>query len=67
MADMPLVGLRQFRERIDTFRDPVKVVKTRGDITVLGVWVPEGSGYHIERYPQHEIDAHSREVSSEED
>ena len=42
MADMPLVGLRQFREKLDTFKEPIRVIKTRGDVIVLGVWLPAG-------------------------
>lgn len=43
MTEKPeLVGVREFREKLSSFREPVKVVHTRGSLKVLGVWIPEG-------------------------
>ena len=70
MEDMPLVGLRQFRERLDTFTGPVRVVKTRGDIIVLGIWVPEGARFEVRPIPVETVyisDAPKRDVSSKKD
>lgn len=55
MSDLPMIGLRQFRQKLDKQTEVVRVVKTRGDITFLGIWVPadgwevhtEGTGFKI--------------------
>lgn len=69
MSEPALLGLRQFRERIADHEEVIKVIKTRGDITVLGIWVPadgyeltveeDGDGSGVVRY--------SRKVSSKRD
>jgi len=59
MAEYQLVGLRQFREKLDTFTEPIKVIKKRGDITVLGIWVPEGSLYVVKEAPTREVSSSS--------
>jgi hypothetical protein len=43
MSDLALIGLRHFRERLDTIDEPVQVIKTRGQVTVLGIWIPQSS------------------------
>jgi hypothetical protein len=65
-SDMKLVGLRQFREGIDTFDDPIQVVKTRGVITTLGAWFPRAGGWDITRKDENTYVLHRarREVSS---
>jgi hypothetical protein len=35
-----MVGLRDFKLRLATFKEPVKVVRTRGELVVLGTWTP---------------------------
>ena len=67
MNDFPLIGLRQFRERLDGFTEPVRVVRTRGDITVLGTWVPAGYEISIYELGRLNMDHGERKVSSKED
>lgn len=43
MSELGLIGLRQFRERLETLEEPIQVVKTRGKVTVLGTWIPRSS------------------------
>lgn len=52
--DISLMGLRQFRERLDTVDEVVKVVRTRGEITVLGLWIP-ASGWLIETEGENDV------------
>jgi hypothetical protein len=47
MSEMELIGLRQFREKLDTLVDPVQVIKTRGKVTVLGTWIPHGDDWEV--------------------
>jgi hypothetical protein len=36
-----LVGVREFRERLHEFEEPVTVVHTRGNLHRVGVWIPQ--------------------------
>lgn len=47
MSDLPMIGLRQFRQKLDEQESPVRVVKTRGDITFLGTWIP-AQGWEVQ-------------------
>jgi len=47
MADIELIGLRRFRETLERLTEPVQVIKTRGDVTVLGVWLPQDSDWEV--------------------
>ena len=40
MADYEPVGVREFREKLATYREPVKVFHTRGTLKELGEWYP---------------------------
>lgn len=64
---IPLVGLRRFRESIVTLDDIVQVVKTRGDVHVLGTWIP-ADGWDVVQDKTHEDGTSSyrlvRKVSS---
>jgi hypothetical protein len=37
----PLVAVREFREKIHTYTEPVIVIHTRGELRVLGTWFPD--------------------------
>lgn len=41
-SEHPLVAVREFRERIHTYTEPVTVVHTRGQLRILGTWYPDG-------------------------
>jgi hypothetical protein len=41
-TDYEPVGVREFREKLATYSEPVTVINTRGGIKVLGTWVPAG-------------------------
>jgi hypothetical protein len=40
LQKFPLVGVREFRENIATYKEPVTVIHTRGKVKVLGYWYP---------------------------
>ena len=40
--DFQFVGVREFREKVATYREPVVVMHTRGSVKVLGTWYPDG-------------------------
>lgn len=40
MDETPIIGLRKFRETITEIDHPVRVIKTRDDVRMLGVWIP---------------------------
>jgi len=42
MTDLREVGVREFREKVSTFTEPVKVYHTRGQLKFLGTWYPAG-------------------------
>ena len=42
MPEYQLVGVREFRENLRSYTEPVTVVHTRGTLQVLGTWVPDG-------------------------
>ena len=42
MSDHPLVAVREFREKLHTYTEPVTVIHSRGPVRVLGTWVPDG-------------------------
>ena len=42
MVERQPVGVREFREKLQTYREPVTVIHTRGGVKVLGQWIPEG-------------------------
>jgi len=41
-ADPEEVGVREFREKVATYMEPVRVYHTRGHLTFLGTWYPAG-------------------------
>ena len=45
MSELKMMGLREFRDGIAGIREPVRVVKTRGGVTELGVWLPHGTSF----------------------
>jgi hypothetical protein len=36
----PMMGMREFREKFPTLTDPVRVIRSRGSIEVIGDWIP---------------------------
>lgn len=39
-ADPEEVGVREFREKVATYTEPVRVYHTRGQLKFLGTWYP---------------------------
>jgi len=54
-TDLPMMGLREFRDGIADIKEPVRVVKTRNGITDLGVWIPNGTTFSIHTGPRKDV------------
>jgi hypothetical protein len=35
-----MMGMREFREKFSTLTEPVRVIRSRGTIEVIGDWIP---------------------------
>jgi len=42
------IGLREFRDNIDSIDEPVRVFKTRNGVVELGTWVPAKIEFDLE-------------------
>lgn len=40
---LKMMGVRQFRDQFPKLTEPVRVIRSTGDVTVLGVWTPDPS------------------------
>ena len=40
MTKLQPVGVREFRKKLSTYREPVEVFHTRGTLKLLGTWYP---------------------------
>jgi hypothetical protein len=47
---MEMMGLREFRDNIADIDEPVTVVKTRGGVKSLGIWIPEGVEFQLDEH-----------------
>ena len=36
-----MISMREFRDKFHTLTEPVKVVRARGEIEIIGTWTPE--------------------------
>lgn len=40
-GNLRMIGVREFRNNFQKLDEPVKVVRARGEIEVLGTWTPK--------------------------
>jgi hypothetical protein len=40
-TEPPLMTVRDFRARFSTLTEPVRVIRSRGEVRILGTWTPE--------------------------
>lgn len=38
---LPMMGVREFRDRFPTLDEPVRVIRATRGIEILGVWAPD--------------------------
>jgi hypothetical protein len=45
MATEPrMVTMKEFRETFPNLKEPVQVIRVRGNVEILGTWVPKQNG-----------------------
>lgn len=44
-----MMGIREFREKVHQLREPVLVVRTRGQVEVIGAYYPEPAKREVSR------------------